>query len=190
LHDDFDMSGQSTLLRALGANVLLAKALDTCTVDHALIPATTVCTSIGHTDDLGRGVSYFYAEAEAIAEVLTEARRRRALFLFDELFRGTNAGERMAAAEMVMRAVLAGGPDTGLQFAALATHDLQLGELLADCIRPLHLAVDSDGQTLRFHYTLAEGPARSRTALTLLRRLGVPDELIDAAARRAQELEA
>jgi hypothetical protein len=106
------MSGQSTLLWALGANVLLAKALDICTADHAVIPATTVCTSIGHMDDLGRGVSYFYAEAEAIAEVLTEARRRRALFLFDELFRGTNAGERMAAAEMVMRAVLAGGPDT------------------------------------------------------------------------------
>jgi hypothetical protein len=184
-----NMSGKSTLLRALGVNVLLGRALNTCTARVAALPCTTVFTSIGHSDDLSRGVSYFYAEAETVATLLREASQYRALFLFDELFRGTNAAERLAAAEMVLREVVGGHPRIGPQFVAIATHDLQLGDLLADCFQPAHLAVDNDGASLRFRYTLQPGPATSRTALALLSGLGVPAAHIEAAARRAEQLE-
>lgn len=184
-----NMSGKSTLLRALGTNVLLGRALNTCTALQADLPCTAVQTSIGHADDLSRGVSYFYAEASAVAGVLRAAEQERALFLFDELFRGTNAAERIAAAEMVMRAVVTGRGGAGPQWVALATHDLQLGELLADCFDVCHLAVDSDGSTLRFHYSLRLGPATTRTALALLQQCGVNGEILSAARARATELE-
>lgn len=184
-----NMSGKSTLLRALGANVLMGRALNTCTATAASLPCTRVFTSIGHTDDLERGISYFLAEAETIAGLMRAAADQRGLFLLDELFRGTNAAERLAAAEMVLRALVTSGPTPTGQFVAIATHDLQLGDLLADCFVPAHLAVETDGDHLAFHYRLTDGPARSRTALTLLRRLGVSETLIDAAIVRARQLE-
>jgi DNA mismatch repair ATPase MutS len=184
-----NMSGKSTLLRALGVNVLMGRALATCSATSATLPITSVYTCIGHTDDLERGVSYFYAEAEAVAELLRRSAEQRALLLFDELFRGTNAAERLAAAEMTLRHVVAGGEKTGGQFVAIATHDLQLGDFLSDCFRSAHLTVSVDGASLHFAYTLASGPAQTRTALALLRQLGVPGDWLEEAARRASKLE-
>lgn len=184
-----NMSGKSTLLRAIGCNVLLARALGTCTATSASLSDTAVYTSIGHADDLSQGVSYFYAEARAVAELLQLAEQEHALFLFDELFRGTNAAERVAAAEAVLRAIVTGNGRILPQRVAIATHDLQLGDLLADCFRTMHLLVESEGSTLRFRYRLQPGPATTRTALTLLEQCGVRDAILEAARRRAAALE-
>jgi hypothetical protein len=185
-----NMSGKSTLLRAIGVNVLLGRAIATCTAREAVLPVTHVLTSIGHTDDLERGVSYFYAEAQAVATLLRAAERGPALFLFDELFRGTNAAERVAAAEAVLRHITIGTAQGAPQWVALASHDLQLGELLADCFDVAHLAVSADGTSLVFEYRLQPGPATTRTALTLLARCGVAASVLTAARERAAALEA
>ncbi len=184
-----NMSGKSTLLRAIGTNVLLARALATCTAQAAVLPCTDVCTSIGHADDLQRGVSYFYAEAQAVARLLRRADGAPALFLFDELFRGTNAAERIAAAEAVLRHITRGAGQRPAQWVALASHDLQLGDLLGDCFEVAHLAVATDGAALDFQFRLQPGPATTRTALALLAQCGVEAALLDSARQRAALLE-
>jgi len=185
-----NMSGKSTLLRAIGVNVLLGRAIATCTAREAVLPVTQVYTSIGHADDLERGVSYFYAEAQAVATLLRAAECGPALFLFDELFRGTNAAERVAAAEAVLRHITCGTADGAKQWVALASHDLQLGDLLADCFDVAHLAVSADDTSLVFEYRLQAGPATTRTAITLLARCGVAATVLTAARARAAALEA
>lgn len=184
-----NMSGKSTWLRTLGVNVIVGAALDICAASRMVLPVDQVETCIGHHDNLAAGKSYFYAEAEVVVQLLRSAASSRRLFLFDELFRGTNAAERVAAAEAVMREVLHPAVDGAGQFVALATHDMELTRLLSDCFDTWHLAVETVEGHVHFLYRLEAGPAKTRTALTLLRSLGAPADLIARATTRAAALE-
>ena len=130
--------------------------------------------------------------AEAICEANARHRASAAagsaptLFLFDELFRGTNRVERLAAGEAVMRALVDGRPHV----AVVATHDAELVELLADRYRPVHFDGHLDDGVLRFDYRVREGRATSRNAIALLQQRGAPASLIAAAAARASALDA
>jgi hypothetical protein len=184
-----NMSGKSTLLRTLGVCVVLAESLDTCPARRAVMPVKRVRTCIGHHDTLAAGKSYFYAEAEAVTALMSASATERQLLLFDELFRGTNAAERIAAAEAVMRATVRSGAPRAGQFVALATHDLELVRLLADCFTAAHLVVETADGEVVFRYQLHPGPAEARTALVLLAQLGASPSVIAEATARAHELE-
>ena len=97
------MSGKSTFLRTVGVNVVLAQSINTCLARVYRAPVYQVRSCIGRSDDLIAGKSYYLVEVEAVL-ALRESERAAAphLFIFDELFRGTNAVERIAAAEAVL----------------------------------------------------------------------------------------
>lgn len=95
---------------------------------------------------------------------------RTHLFLVDELFRGTNAVERIAAGESVLRELISDGKDFKPHIAIAATHDGELVDLLNDRYSPYHFG-DAIGQNgLVFDYHLVPGPTTSRNAITLLQR--------------------
>lgn len=186
-----NMSGKSTLLRILGVNVILGSSLDTCVARAALMTVERVVTCIAHVDDFAASKSLFFAEAEVVVRHLRLGDAHvPSLFLFDELFRGTNAAERIAAAEAVMRRLVGAADGGNRSLVALATHDLELTRLLADCFDTWHLEVTmTDGHT-DFRYRLQAGPARMRTALALLEQLGAPADVVMSAATRAASLDA
>ena len=113
------------------------------------------------------------------------------LILFDELFRGTNTIERIAAGESVLLTLLArhAVERTTRHIVIAATHDQELVDLLSGACTPFHFAdaVSDDG--LYFDYLLRPGPARSHNAIALLRLRGAPEELVARAAARARALE-
>jgi len=108
------------------------------------------------------------------------------LFIFDELFRGTNAVERIAAAEAVLDTLVTTGRP---HIVLAATHDGELVDLLEHKYVVFHLgdAVGPDG--LVFDYRLTAGPATSRNAITLLRLNGAPESLVSRAMARAAALD-
>ena len=181
-----NMSGKSTLLRAIGLNVALAQAgAPVCAAGMRLGP-TELATSMRVQDSLEQGVSYFMAELRRLKQVVDAAERAHAqgertlLFLLDEILHGTNTGERRIAARRIILHLLGLGA-TG----AVSTHDLTLAEDpdLAAASDLAHFTEtftrNTDGMTMRFDYRLRPGIATSTNALKLMEMLGLPGEQIE-----------
>ncbi|MDC0707690.1 DNA mismatch repair protein MutS [Stigmatella sp. ncwal1] len=169
-----NMSGKTTLMRAVGANAVLALAgAPVCAKAFTLSPLQ-VLTSMRVKDSLERGVSYFYAEVQRIKAVLdaaTEA-RGQALFLLDEILLGTNTRERQIASREVLRLLL----DTGA-CGAVTTHDVSLavrdGEPGTHVVN-VHFREHLEDGKMVFDYRLRLGVVDTTNALWVLHLAGVP----------------
>ena len=187
-----NMSGKSTLLRAIGLNITLAQAGAPVCASAMRLPPIGLATSMRIQDSLEQGVSYFMAELRRLKLVVDEMRRvaasgeRLPLFLLDEILSGTNSGERRIAARAVIHSLLALGA-TG----AVSTHDLSLveePELRAASV-PVHFTErftrGPDGPSMSFDYLLRPGVATSVNALALMEIAGLPTEYVRDEAQLA-----
>jgi DNA mismatch repair ATPase MutS len=185
-----NMSGKSTFLRTVGVTAVLAQTMNTCPAEAYSAPILEIESCIGRSDDLIAGKSYYLVEVDnAVARLRASGEPSQHLFLFDELFRGTNAVERIAAAEAILRELLLSGGRATTHFAVVATHDGELVSLLSDVYAPYHLADTLGADGLQFEYRLEPGPATTRNAIALLRQRGAPDSVIESALRRVAALE-
>jgi DNA mismatch repair ATPase MutS len=177
-----NMSGKSTLLRAIGVNVVLARAGAPVCASAMRLPPVQLESSMRVHDSLQQGLSHFRAELERLKGVVEAARRVTSdgsgamLYLLDDIFQGTNTVERQIAARKVISHLL-GTHAIG----AVTSHDLQLAEtdeLSAACV-PVHfretIEEGSEGPIISFDYKLRAGIATSRNALKLLEIVGLAD---------------
>ena len=160
-----NMSGKSTLLRAMGLNAVLGLAGGPVSARSLALSALHTWTSMRVQDSLEAGVSFFYAEVQRLKRVLDGAAATpgAALVLVDEMLLGTNTRERRLASGEVVHLLLASGC-----IGAVTTHDLSLAELAATDGSRLHAVhfqdVLEDGQ-MRFDYKLRDGVVKSTNAL-------------------------
>jgi len=182
-----NMSGKSTFLRTIGVNTVLAQTINTCFASRYEAPVFHVRSCIGRADDLLAGKSYYIAEVEAVLALVRASESASPhLFLFDELFRGTNATERIAAAESVLRELI----DHARPHAIVtSTHDAELVDLLRDTHDAYHFPDTLSPDGLVFTYRLEPGPSPTRNAIALLQLHGAPPALIERALRRAEALD-
>jgi hypothetical protein len=182
-----NMSGKSTFLRTVGVNAVLAQTINTCLARAYEAPLYRVRSCIGREDDLIAGKSYYVVEVESVLSLVSAGGQNEPhLFIFDELFRGTNAVERIAAAEAVLRALTQHGKP---HVVLAATHDGELVELLHDNYVVFHLGDAIGAGGLSFDYHLTPGPATSRNAIAVLKLNGAPASLVEHALSRAEELD-
>ncbi len=171
-----NMSGKTTLLRALGLNAVLALAgAPVCARAFSLTPLQ-VLTSMRVKDSLERGVSYFYAEVQRIKAVLdaAAAAKGQAMFLLDEILLGTNTRERQIASREVLRLLLTTGAIGGV-----TTHDLSLANLADEYggkVVNMHFRDHLEDGKMVFDYRLRPGVVDTTNALRVLRMAGVPVE--------------
>jgi hypothetical protein len=175
-----NMSGKSTLLRAVGVNVALAQAGGPVCAAGLRLPPLALLTSMRVQDSLEQGVSYFLAELLKLKWVVDEARAVRAAgervpcFLLDEILHGTNTAERQIAARRIIRGLLALGA-TG----AVSTHDLTLADdpALREPARAVHFTErftrEAGAPSMTFDYRLRPGIATSTNALRLMEIVGL-----------------
>ena len=174
-----NMSGKSTLLRAIGLNAVLAQAGGPVCASVLHMPPTELQTSIRIQDSLELGISYFMAALARLKGVVDAAEQPRdgrvLLYLLDEILQGTNSAERGMAVQGVARHLLAAHA-----IGVMTTHDLNLAgeEPLKSSARLVHFTeiVDEDGG-MRFDYRLREGIATSRNALRLMKMIGIDLEV-------------
>jgi DNA mismatch repair ATPase MutS len=170
-----NMSGKSTLLRAIGLNAVLAQAGACACAARLRLPPCDLQTSIRVQDSLELGLSYFMAALARLKGVVDAAERPREgrvlLYLLDEILQGTNSAERGIAVRAVARHLLDAGA-----IGAMTTHDLNLAgeQPLKSSARLVHFTetVDQDG-VMRFDYRLRHGIATSRNALRLMQMIGI-----------------
>jgi len=119
-----NMSGKSTLLRAIGLNAVLASAGAPVNAVELRMSRLSVFASLSVVDSLLNGKSKFLAEVDRLRRTIETAEIRSVLFLVDEIFSGTNSRDRRIATEAVVRTLVERGA-----IGALSTHDLSLCEI-------------------------------------------------------------
>ena len=178
-----NMSGKSTFIRTLGVNAVLARTIHTVFAEAWTGPLLSVRSSIGRADSLLDGTSYYRAEVDAIGAFFHAEGGDQRLFLIDELFRGTNSIERIAAAQAVLTEL-----DRGDAIVIIATHDVELLELVPG-YAPFHFREEVRDGALTFDYRLHEGASSTRNALAILELAGYPAGVVVRARQTAALLE-
>ncbi|MFN8526027.1 MAG: hypothetical protein U0821_23245 [Chloroflexota bacterium] len=176
-----NMSGKSTLLRAIGLNTVLAQAGGPACAAGLSLPPVALWTCMRVRDSLERGVSYYMAELQRLKRIVDASAGAPGsaplLFLLDEILQGTNTAERQIAARQIISWLIRHGA-----IGAVSTHDLTLAEEgpLRSAARDVHLQETiregPDGAQMTFDYRLHPGIARSTNALRLLEMVGIPTE--------------
>lgn len=175
-----NMSGKSTLLRAIGVNAVLAQAGAPVCAAQMRLPRVAVCTSMRVQDSLEQGVSYFMAALTRLRMILSCAAEHRPgerlLYLLDEILQGTNTAERQAAVRTILSQLLRSGA-----IGAVTSHDLNLADEspLREAANPVHFTEHfhegPDGTSMSFDYLLRPGIATSRNALKLMKMIGIQE---------------
>jgi len=166
-----NMSGKSTLLRAIGIAAVLARAGAPVCARELTLGRVRVATSMRVRDSLEEGTSRFYAELKKLKLVLSCAREAPTLFLLDEILHGTNSRERLIGARAILNELLAKGA-----LGAVSTHDLALGDLEQEAkerVKNVHFQEQVDGEVMTFDYRLRDGVVQSSNALRLMRIVGL-----------------
>jgi hypothetical protein len=165
-----NMSGKSTLLRAIGINAVLAYAGAPVRARSLRLTPLRLGASLALTDSLAEGRSKFLAEVERLSAIVDASRHFPVLFLVDEIFSGTNSSDRRTAAAAVLERLLANGA-----IGALSTHDLALTELATEANGGLnvHMASPDPDDPLAFDYRLKPGVNQTTNALAIIRMMGL-----------------
>ncbi len=170
-----NMSGKSTLLRAIGLNAVLAQAGSCACATRLRLPPSDLQSSIRVQDSLELGLSYFMAALARLKGVVDAAERPREgrvlIYLLDEILQGTNSAERGIAVRAVARHLLDAGA-----IGVMTTHDLSLAgeEPLKSSAMLVHFTETVDDKdSMGFDYRLRDGLATSRNALRLMQIIGI-----------------
>ena len=167
-----NMSGKSTLLRAIGLNVVLAMAGAPVRAQALELTPLQVGASIRINDSLREGSSRFYAEITRLRQLKDlSGRDPPLLFLIDEMLQGTNSNDRRIGAQGILGALVEEGA-----IGLATTHDLALTELggLADgVLRNMHFEDHLENGRMQFDYKLREVVVTKSNGLELMRAIGL-----------------
>jgi DNA mismatch repair ATPase MutS len=174
-----NMAGKTTFIKMVGANIILGRTLGVCFAAEAVIPRSKVMTSIRADHSIESGKSHFFAELERILDFVQRAGLDdRSVFLIDELFRGTNTPERVAAGKAVLECLGANAQ------VLVTTHDIELQHLLEPGFLTFHFVEDPELPEV-FDYRLHPGISTTKNAIRLLEKVGFPPAIIREARRLA-----
>jgi hypothetical protein len=167
-----NMSGKSTLLRTVGANIVLAQAGAPVRAGRLRLSPLALGASIRILDSLQDGTSRFYAEITRLHRIMElTSGPLPVLFLLDELLHGTNSHDRRIGAEAIVRGLVERGA-----IGLLTTHDLALAhiaEALAPRAANMHFQDRLEEGRMTFDYRLRAGVVAKSNALELMRSVGL-----------------
>jgi hypothetical protein len=177
-----NMSGKSTLLRAVGMNVVLAMAGAPVRARRLRLTPLQVGASIRVNDSLQEGSSRFYAEITRLRQIVDLAGNDlpggdlanadpALLFLLDELLQGTNSKDRRIGAEGIVNALVSRGA-----IGLASTHDLALTDIGGAVVGHLHNVHFQDelaNGRMTFDYKLRDGVVTKSNGLELMRSIGL-----------------
>ncbi|MBR1855422.1 MAG: hypothetical protein IJ794_20145 [Lachnospiraceae bacterium] len=175
-------SGKSTFLKMTAINAVLAQTLHTCAAKTYRAPFYRIYSSMALRDDLAGGESYYIVEIKSLKRILDAVKEGQNVLCFvDEVLRGTNTVERIAASTQILKSL---SGENVLCFAA--THDIELAELLKVEYDNYHFEEEIRDGDISFAYRLMEGKATTRNAIRLLELIGYSPEITERALDSAR----
>ncbi|MBQ4284736.1 MAG: hypothetical protein IJB96_12525 [Lachnospira sp.] len=176
-------SGKSTFLKTIAINALLSQTIYTSVSKEYKAAMFRIYSSMSLRDDLSNNNSYYIVEIKSLKRILDAVAKDSAmpvLCFVDEVLRGTNTVERIAASSEILKSLKF---KNVLCFAA--THDIELTTLLEKYYDNYHFQEEVTDDDVKFNYKLFKGPATTRNAIKLLNIIGYDKEVISAAEKQA-----
>jgi hypothetical protein len=175
--------GKSTLLRSVGLNMVCARAFGFCYAINARLPNLPVYASMQNEDSLLAGESLYISELRRARELLTSSEGANCgIYLIDEIFRGTNHLESIAAATAVIETL------AKRAIVIVSSHNLVLASLLKDYLLPLCVSHQDSADFSRKILILKSGVLADTNGISLLGVHGFSAEIGTRAAQVSQQL--
>ena len=177
-------SGKSTFIKTLAVNAILAQSVHTCSAASFALPLSRVMSSMALRDNLAGGESYFVVEVKSFRRILQAVKSSPCLCFVDEILRGTNTVERIAASAAVLRSL-----QQGNSLCVAATHDIELTAILNGLYDNYHFQEELKDKSIHFDYKLRTGPSHTRNALLLLQAFDFPGLVVKEAMEMVNSFE-
>ena len=173
-----NMSGKTTFIRTIAINLLLAQTINTCFAKDLKLPQSRLFSAIRITDDLFNNKSYYFEEVLTIKDMVNESLSgSNNVFFLDEIFKGTNTVERIAAGKAVLSYLAKS--DNNIIF--VSTHDIELADLLNNNYDLYHFTEVIQNEQIHFDYKLKQGNLSTKNAIRILEINNYPKEIVDDA---------
>lgn len=173
-----NMSGKSTFIKTIGVNLILGLAFDLCFAQKVSLHYCEIYSIMNQNDDIINGKSLFENEVIDLGQII-QAPANNSLYkvyLIDELFKGTNAVERISITTSV------------LNFLALSnnailcsTHDLEITNYLHKSFKAYYFSEKVKNNSLIFDYKIKTGKLKNTNAIEVLKLYNYPNEVIEQA---------
>ena len=128
-------------------------------------------------DNVASGDSYYIREIKYLKRIIqAQNDEKTVLCIIDEILRGTNTQERLAASAAIMKYL-----HKRNCIAIVATHDIELTEMLKNYYNNYHFTEHIENHEISFEYKIHPGPTVSKNALKLLAYMDFPAEILEKA---------
>ncbi|WP_367568796.1 hypothetical protein [Lacrimispora sp.] len=172
-------SGKSTFIKILAINAILGQSINTCIARGFKMPHCAVVTSMAVRDQVASGESYYIKEIKYLKRIISLLNSDTIVFsVIDEILRGTNTNERIAASVSILKYLYEKNSIT-----VVATHDMKLTKMLNGYFDCFHFKEHISEKKMSFEYKIYPGPATSTNALRLLEYMEFPGKIIEEAEK-------
>lgn len=177
-------SGKSTYLKTVGVNMILAQTLNLAFAESLRTTFFRIRTSINISDDIITGDSFYLAEIKRIKSLIDKVDEGEPLLIcIDEILKGTNTMERIAASAEILRYFAKSNV-----VVLAATHDIELTGMLTELYDNYYFTENVNLSNI-FDYKLRKGVVYTSNAIKLLERYDFPESIIENSCKRIRGME-
>ena len=169
-------SGKSTFIKALAVNGILAQTIHTCAARKFKLRFSLIITSMAVRDSISAGDSYFITEIKSLKRILDKVQDTVCTCFVDEILKGTNTIERIAASSAVLKYLYK--KDC---LCITASHDIELTHILKNEYDNFHFREHITDDGIHFDYKLKSGPSQTRNAIKLLHYMNFDSQIVESA---------
>ena len=179
-----NMSGKTSFIRTIGVNTITGLTINTCFASYLQMPRWRILSAIRLSDDLLNDKSFYFEEVLTIKEMIEASQRPGPhLFLLDEIYKGTNTVERIAAGKAVLSYL-----NRGSNMVFVSTHDVELTDYLNDQYDLYHFTEQVRNRSADFDYKLKRGRLTTLNAIRILELNGYPQQVTNESKKLAEEM--
>lgn len=176
-------SGKSTFLKTLAINIIFAQTIYTTLTKEFKCSFFKVYTSMALKDDIFSNESYYIVETKSLKRIIDGINNEIPTICFvDEILRGTNTVERIAASSQVLKYLTLNNC-----ICIAATHDVELTHILEKYFTNYHFQEKIENNEITFDYKMYKGRATTKNAIKLLKILGYSNAIVEKAEEKANK---
>ena len=167
-----NMSGKTTFMRTIGINLVLAISGAQVCANSFTSSIFNIFTSMRLEDNIGEGISTFYAEINRIKEIIDSSTKPdNMIVLIDEIFKGTNYSDRIICAKKIIERL-----NKSNIIDIVTTHDFDLCDLENDSnikAKNYHFTEYYENENIKFDYKIKDGRCTTTNAQALMKLAGI-----------------